>query len=139
MARPPRRRVVIVEPMLSTHPIGVVLLSTDLAKSRAFYADALQLQVLEESGSAIAYAASGETRITVTSSTTGSNDEQTKAAWRVGDLRAELAWLKTRGIEPENYDTDELKTVDGVADRGSVWAAWILDPDGNALGVEQEK
>jgi len=124
--------------MLGSNPIGVVLLSTDLQKSRAFYADALQLDILEESDSAIAYA-SGATRITVTSSTTGSNDDQTKAAWRVDDLRAELDWLKTCGIAPEDYDTDELKTVDGIADRGSVWAAWILDPDGNALGVEQEK
>ncbi|GAB3605426.1 VOC family protein [Conyzicola nivalis] len=125
--------------MLSKYPIGTVLLSTDLQKSRAFYADALQLEILEESDSAIAYAASGDTRITVTSSTTGSNDEQTKAAWRVDDLRAELEWLKSRGVTPEDYDTDELKTVDGIADRGTVWAAWILDPDGNALGVEQEK
>ena len=124
--------------MLGTNPIGVVLLSKDLAKSREFYADALQLSILEESDSAIAYA-SGETRITVTASTTGSKDEQTKAAWRVDDLRAELDWLKTRGIEPENYDSDELKTVDGIADRGSAWAAWILDPDGNALGIEQPK
>ena len=124
--------------MLGTNPVGVVLLSTDLQKSRAFYADALQLDIIEESDSAIAYA-SGATRITVTSSTTGSKDDQTKAAWRVDDLRAELDWLKARGISPENYDTDELKTVDGIADRGSVWAAWILDPDGNALGVEQEK
>ena len=125
--------------MLGSHPVGVVLLSTDLQKSRAFYADALQLRVLEESDSAIAYASGGETRITVTSSTTGSADDQTKAAWRVDDLRAELDWLKTRGVEPEDYDTDELKTVDGIADRGSVWAAWILDPDGNALGIEQAK
>ena len=124
--------------MLGSHPVGVVLLSTDLAKSRGFYADALQLTVLEESDSAIAYG-SGGSRITVTASTTGSNDEQTKAAWRVDDLRAELDWLKSRGIEPEDYDTDELKTVDGIADRGPVWAAWILDPDGNALGVEQPK
>ena len=124
--------------MLNTHTIGVVLLTQDMAKSRAFYADALQLEVLEESDSAVTYL-SGGTRLTVTDSTDGSKDEQTKAAWRVDDLRAELDWLKTRGIAPEDYDTDDLKTVDGVADRGSVWAAWILDPDGNALGVEQEK
>ena len=124
--------------MLGTNPVGAVLLSKDLAKSREFYADALQLSILEESDRAIAYA-SGETRITVTASTTGSKDEQTKAAWRVDDLRAELDWLKTRGIEPENYDSDELKTVNGIADRGSAWAAWILDPDGNALGIEQPK
>jgi catechol-2,3-dioxygenase len=124
--------------MLGQNPIGVVLLSKDLAKSRAFYADALQLTVLEESESAISYS-SGQTRLTVTASTTGSKDEQTKASWQVDDLRAELDWLKTRGIAPEDYDTEDLKTVDGVADRGSVWSAWITDPDGNALGIEQPK
>jgi len=124
--------------VLNTYPIGVVLLSLDLSTSRAFYADALQLEVLEESESAITYL-SGGTRITVTTSTIGSKDEQTKAAWQVDDLRAELDWLKTRGIAPEDYDSEELTTVDGVSDRGSFLAAWILDPDGNALGIEQAK
>ena len=124
--------------MISTHPVGVVLLSTDLAASKKFYADALQLPILDESDDAISYE-SGPTRLTVTASTTGSNDEQTKASWRVTDLRAELDWLKMRGIEPEDYDTDELKTVDGIADQGSAWVAYILDPDGNALGIEQPK
>ena len=124
--------------MLGTNPIGVVLLSTDLTASKEFYAGKLQLEIIEESESAIAYT-SGSTRLTVTASTTGSKDEQTKAAWRVGDLRATRDWLATRGVQPEDYDTDELKTENGIADRGSVWAAWILDPDGNALGVEQPK
>jgi len=124
--------------MLSEHPIGVVLLSKDLAASREFYADKLQLGVLEESDSAITYS-SGQTRLTVTASTTGSKDEQTKASWQVTDLRAELDWLKTQGVEPEDYDTEDLKTVDGIADRGTVWSAWITDPDGNALGIEQPK
>lgn len=124
--------------MLNLHPVGVVLLSTDLAKSRAFYADKLQLPILSEDESAISYA-SGPTRLTVTASDTGSKDEQTKASWQVSDLKAELEWLRSRGVEPEDYDTDELKTVDGIADQGTVWSAWILDPDGNALGVEQEK
>jgi len=124
--------------MLNVHPVHVVLLSTDLATSRAFYADALQLEVVEESDSAITYR-SGGALFVVTDSTTGSKDEQTKAAWQVDDLRAELDWLKTRGVEPEDYDTEELTTVDGISDRGSVLSAWILDPDGNALGIEQAK
>ena len=33
--------------MLGSHPVGVVLLSTDLQRSRAFYADALQLDIVE--------------------------------------------------------------------------------------------
>lgn len=124
--------------MLNDHPIGVVLLSQDLAASRAFYAGALQLPVLEENDEAISYG-SGATRLTVTSSTTGSADEQTKASWRVDDLRATLDELAERGVTPEEYDTDELRTVDGIADRGTVWSAWITDPDGNALGIEQPK
>ena len=52
------------------------------------------------------------------------------------DLEAELEWLRSRGVRPESYDTDELKTVDGIADQGSVWSAWIADPDGNALDIK---
>ena len=124
--------------MLNVHPVGVVLLSTDLKKSRAFYADQLQLPVVSEDNFAISYS-SGTTRLTVTVSDTGSADEQTKASWQVSDLEAELEWLRSRGVRPEDYDTDELKTVDGIADQGSVWSAWIADPDGNALGIEQGK
>lgn len=124
--------------MLSDFPLGPVLLSTDLAASRSFYADSLGLEILEESDYAITYA-SGGTRLTVTASTVGSNDEQTKASWRVSDLRAELDALATRGVVPEDYDTDELRTENGIADRGSVWSAWITDPDGNSLGIEQPK
>ncbi|MFD1714334.1 VOC family protein [Amnibacterium flavum] len=124
--------------MLNQSPVGVVLLSQDLTASKAFYAGQLGLEVLEESEEAIAYA-SGQTRLTVTASTTGSKDEQTKAAWRVSDLRAELDELAKAGVTPEEYDTDDITTVDGIADRGTVWASWILDPDGNALGIEQPK
>lgn len=124
--------------MLGTHPLDVVLLAKDLAVSKDFYARKLQLEILEETDAAITYA-SGLSRLTVTASTTGTKDEQTKAAWQVDDLRAELDELKSRGVEPEDYDTDEIKTVDGIADRGEVWSAWIIDPDGNALGIEQPK
>lgn len=124
--------------MLSDYPVGVVLLAKDLARSKKFYADTLLLPILEESDEAVSYAC-GLSRLTVTASETGSKDEQTQASWRVTDLRSEIDWLRSQGVEPENYDTDELKTVDGIADRGSVWSAWITDPDGNALGIEQPK
>ncbi|WP_414171508.1 VOC family protein [Clavibacter tessellarius] len=74
--------------MLGEHPVGVVLLTRDMAASRRFYAEALGLEVAEESESAITYR-SGGTDLTVTSSTVGSKDEQTKASWKVRDLRAE--------------------------------------------------
>lgn len=124
--------------MLSDFPIHPVLLSTDMAASKRFYAETLGLEVLEEDEKAISYGTGG-TRLTVTASTTGSKDEQTKVSWRVEDLRAELDQLESRGVKAEDYDTDELTTVNGIADRGSVWAAWITDPDGNSLEIEQPK
>jgi catechol-2,3-dioxygenase len=125
--------------MLSDHNIGAVLLSKDLTKARAFYVDQLGLEVLSEDDSALTLK-SGTSQLTVTASTTGSKDEQTKASWQVEDLRAELAVLAQRGVEPEQYDSDELTTDEqGVADQGSAWVAYIMDPDGNALGIEQTK
>ena len=124
--------------MLSAHPVHVVLLSKDLAASRAFYADKLGLPIEDETESAITYTSGGAVFV-VTASTVGTKDEQTQAAWEVADLRAELDELATRGVLPEDYDTDEITTVDGIADQGSVWVAWITDPDGNVLGIEQKK
>jgi len=124
--------------MLGDNPIDPVLLSKDLKASREFYAGKLGLEVVEEDDSAITYRC-GATHLKVTASETGSKDEQTKASWRVADLRAELDELIARGVQPEEYDTEELKTENGIADRGSAWSGWITDPDGNALGIEQHK
>jgi len=33
------------------------------------------------------------------------------------DLEPELEWLRSRGVRPEEYDTDQLKTVNGIAEQ----------------------
>lgn len=124
--------------MLGTHPIDVVLLVKDLGHAREFYGEKLQLAIVDEDDSTIAFQ-TGATRLKASLSTTGTKDTQTQASWRVDDLEAEVAWLRERGIQPEEYDTDEITTVNGIADQGSAWVAWITDPDGNVLGVEQAK
>lgn len=124
--------------MLGENPIDVVLLVKDLDRAREFYAGSLQLDVVEETDNAISFR-SGQTQLKASLSETGTKDEQTQASWRVDDVRAEVEWLKSRGIQPEQYDNDEVKTEDGVADQGDAWVAWITDPDGNVLGIEQAK
>jgi hypothetical protein len=57
----------------------------------------------------------------------------------VDDLPAEIAELRDRGVEIEEYDLPGLKTEDGIADIGFASAAWIVDPHGNALGILQLK
>jgi catechol 2,3-dioxygenase-like lactoylglutathione lyase family enzyme len=124
--------------MLGAHPIHPVLLATDLAATRDFYHDRLGLEILSESEAAITFRCGG-TQLSVTKSTTGTADTQTQASWYVTDLRAEVAEVRARGIKVEGYDLPGLQTHDGIADIGFAWAAWIIDPGKNALGILQIK
>ena len=81
----------------------------------------------------------GTARLVVTRSTAGTAEPQTKASWRVSDLAAEVAELRSRGVAVEDYDEPGLRTVDGVADVGFALAAWFVDPDGNSIGLLQFK
>ncbi len=124
--------------MLGDYPIEPVLLAKDLGAAREFYHDKLGLEILNEDEAAITFR-SGSTHLAVTKSTTGTADEQTQASWTVTDVRAEVAELRARGVEAQEYDLPGLKTEDGIADIGFAWAAWIVDPGKNALGILQIK
>jgi catechol 2,3-dioxygenase-like lactoylglutathione lyase family enzyme len=125
--------------MLGDHPITPVLLATDLAAAREFYHGKLGLQIIREDKNAIVFRCGSGTHLDVTKSTVGTADQQTQAAWQVSDIRAEVAELRARGIKVEDYDTPGLNTEDGIADIGFAWAAWIIDPATNALGILQIK
>ena len=125
--------------MLRDHPIAPVLLATDLAAAREFYHGKLGLQIVREDENAIVFRCGSGTHLDVTKSTVGSADQQTQAAWQVSDIRAEVAELRARGVKVEDYDTPGLETEDGIADIGFAWAAWIIDPGMNALGILQIK
>ena len=125
--------------MLGDHPIHPVLLAKDLAAAREFYHDRVGLEILMENDDAIVFRCGGGTQLDVTKSTVGTADEQTQASWQVTDIRAEVAELRARGVKVEDYDMPGLRTEDGIADLGFAFAAWIVDPGGNALGVMQLK
>jgi catechol 2,3-dioxygenase-like lactoylglutathione lyase family enzyme len=125
--------------MLGQHPITPVLLATDLAAAREFYHGKLGLQIERENDNAIVFSCGNGTHLDVTKSAVGTADQQTQAAWQVSDIHAEVAELRVRGVKVEDYDTPGLKTDDGIADIGFAWAAWIIDPATNALGILQSK
>lgn len=125
--------------MLGDHPIDLVLLAPDLGASRAFYADKLGLAIISENDDTVVFACGGDSRLVVSASTSGTADEQTKASWRVGDLVSELSELRAREVEIMDYDIPGLKTENGIVDTGDALHAWIMDPGGNTLGIEQHK
>ena len=125
--------------MLATHPIDPMILATDLAVAKEFYGDRIGLTVLIESDDFLTFECGGASRLVVTRSSTGTTESQTRASWRVSDLDAEVAELRTHGVEVEQYDEPGLTTVDGIADVGFARAAWFTDPHGNSIGLLQFK
>ena len=125
--------------MLGEHPITPVLLARDLAATREFYHAKLGLEILIDNEDVISFKCGGGTRLDVTKSTTGTADEQTQVVGQVTDIHAELADIRARGVAIEEYDMPGLKTQNGIADIGFAWAAWIIDPGKNALGIMQTK
>jgi len=125
--------------MLGDHLVFPILLTKDLTISRAFYHDTLGLEVAREGADRIMFRCGGGSLLTLSLSTTGTGDTQTQAAWRVVDLKAELADLRARGVRIQEYDAPDPKTTDGIADMGFAWAAWFVDPSNNVLGIIQPK
>ena len=125
--------------MLANHPIDPMILATDLGVAREFYGDRIGLEILIESDDFLTFKCGGDSRLVVTRSAAGTTEPQTKASWRVSDLAAELAELRSRGVTFEEYDERGLKTVDGIADVGFALSAWLVDPHGNSIGLLQFK
>jgi catechol-2,3-dioxygenase len=125
--------------LLSGSAVDVVLLATDLDASKDFYANKIGLPVLDESPWAVTFKCGGDSRLVISKSTVGTSDDQTQASFRVADLKAETADLRSRGVKIEDYDIPEIKTVDGIADIGFALAAWFIDPGKNCVGMLQLK
>jgi catechol 2,3-dioxygenase-like lactoylglutathione lyase family enzyme len=130
--------------MLSDHPVFPILLSTDMAASRAFYGEALGLELLREDlldgeVDRLVFRCGDATQLVISRSTIGTSDTQTQVAWRVADIRQAVAELRSRGIRVEDYEAPAPVTTDGVADMMHSWAAWFVDPSGNVLAVVEPK
>lgn len=126
--------------MLGDHLVFPIILSKDLERSRVFYQDTLGLEILRRDEDRIVFGCGSGSQLVVTLSTTGTLDSQTQLAWRVPDLHAELVDLRALGVRIEAYEApDPVTDADGIADMGHSWAAWIIDPDANALGIVEPK
>ena len=106
---------------------------TDLERARAFYADQLQLPILDEQPFAIRFGAGGGSQISVRRGQP--NVGQTVGHFEVDDVEAIVRDLIGRGVAFQEYETP--KTVDFIAQIGPARGAWFADPDGNIIGLRQ--
>lgn len=108
----------------------------DLDRAKTFYADRLGLTPVSEDRTGVHFVMGGS-RFRLFRSGGVASGAHTQLALVVVDLDGVVDELKARGVEFENYDYPNLKTVDGVADLGYARAAWFKDSEGNLLGIAQ--
>ena len=123
--------------MLCDHPAYATIPTHDLARARRFYEDALGLSIDRETPTTVYYSAGGGTFFALSRSGGQASGSHTQMSFLVSDLEREVATLREVGVAFEEYETP--KTVDGIADVGAGWAAWLKDPDGNLIGIWQFK
>jgi catechol 2,3-dioxygenase-like lactoylglutathione lyase family enzyme len=131
--------------MLQHSKVATRLPAQDLERARAFYAEKLGLEPIEERPGGLKYKC-GNGYFALFESTGAPSGEHTQMAWEVDDLDAVMSELRRRGVGFEDVDLPGLRTVDGIAEvvgnypsAGGVGerAAWFRDSEGNLLGIGQ--
>ena len=130
--------------MLESGRVATRLPAQNLERAKAFYAEKLGLEPVEEREGGLRYVcAAGE--FALFESTGTASGEHTQMGWEVEDIEATVRELRAREVVFEDYDLPGLKTVEGIADiegnypsKGSgERGAWFRDSEGNMLGIGQ--
>jgi catechol 2,3-dioxygenase-like lactoylglutathione lyase family enzyme len=131
--------------MLDNAKVATRLPAQDLDRARAFYAEKLGLEAVEERPGGLLYRC-GRGEFALFESARSPSGGHTQMAFDVDDLDATLRQLRRRGVVFEEYDSPGLTTVNGIAEVEGNYpskggegerAAWFLDSEGNMLGIGQ--
>jgi catechol 2,3-dioxygenase-like lactoylglutathione lyase family enzyme len=107
--------------------------ASDLARARAWYADKLGLTADREEAEALLYRSGDDDLFLLFSSNDAGTARHQLAAWAVKDLEVEVAELRGKGVQFEEYDHPGLRTVNGIAVTPVGKAPWFKDSEGNVL------
>ena len=130
--------------MLARSDVATRLPAQDLERARAFYAEKLGLEPVEERPGGLLYRC-GDAYFALFASAGRPSGDHTQMAWEVDDIEAVVTDLRRRGVMFEEVDVPGLRTVGGIADvdgnypskgRGER-GAWFRDSEGNLLGIGQ--
>ena len=118
--------------------------AADLDRARRWYAEKLGLEPVEERPGGLLYVVGGS-EVALFHSGGRADGSFTQFAFTVGDLEAEVAALRARGVVFEDYDLpgqdpdtgivpiDGNYPSKGIGER----AVWFRDSEGNMIGLGQ--
>ena len=114
----------------------------DLGRAKAFYSEKVGLQAVESKflessdGRLGLLVGDGVNQFFVYPAHVRSSGEFTQVVLQVNDVHAAVEEMRGRGVEFEEYDTQETKTQNGVARTPAGGdGAWFKDSEGNLVGL----
>ena len=116
--------------------IGQIAITVaDVAQATVFYRDVLGLKFLFPAGPTMAFLAAGSVRIMLTTPQGhGSPGANSILYFKVSDVEATHAAIVSRGATDERAPQLTAKMPDH-----ELWIGFVRDPDGNLVGLMEEK
>lgn len=124
--------------MLQESPMYAYIPARDVARARRFYEEKLGLRPTREIAGGVVYEFGNGTACFLYPTPNAGTSKASQAFWQVADIEREVAELKARGVEFEDYDMPGEKSPSGVITAGGAKAAWFKDTEGNILAVIQD-
>jgi predicted enzyme related to lactoylglutathione lyase len=123
--------------MLQKSPMYAYLPAKDVARARQFYEQKLGFRPKQELGEGVVYEFSEHTACFLYKTPNAGTSKASQAFWQVDDVEREVAELKSRGVQFEEYDKPDMKTENGIFTSHDGKAAWFKDSEGNILALVQ--
>jgi predicted enzyme related to lactoylglutathione lyase len=112
------------------------LVAEDMKRVKEFYSQKLGLEIQGEffDGGMLLLKAGNGTNIVIYKKGKATA-ENTAVSFAVENVEKEVQELKAKGIVFEEYNNENLKTVNSIATHGTAKAAWFKDTEGNILAI----
>jgi catechol 2,3-dioxygenase-like lactoylglutathione lyase family enzyme len=123
--------------MLQRFPLYAYIPASDVARARRFYEDKLGFQPKQETAGGVVYEFGDKTACFLYPTPNAGTSKASQAFWQVDDVEREVAELKSRGVEFEDYGMPGERSPSGVITAGGAKAAWFKYTEGNILAIIQ--
>jgi predicted enzyme related to lactoylglutathione lyase len=123
--------------MLQSSPMYAYIPAVDMARARLFYEQKLGLKAKQELNGGVVYEFGKGTACFMYPTPNAGTSKASQAFWSVDDVAQEVAELKKRGVQFEQYDLPELRREGDIYIGGGARAAWLKDSEGNILAIIQ--
>lgn len=122
--------------MLNSSEVMATMPAVDINRAKKFYTDKLGLKHIADPAEDTMIFEAGNGSKILLYQREATKAEHTAATFSVEDLDKVVDDLLANGIVFEQYDMEGLKTdTRGVAEMDGAKAAWLIDSEGNILGI----